>query len=123
MSILSGNDSTSLWTDLGSLFHNATTGELTDAQKAEIAQGATQEYVPCQSDPLSAACVSMTQGNLNVINTLNPDSGCVLSVVPGLPCFKSWNSVLFAVALTIGGVLALYGLLINYPVVAAIKQK
>lgn len=105
MSWLTGNDDTGFLSDLGSLYTNATTGNTSAAQKADILSAAQDNVVVASGvgqegsytvnyDGLEKDLTSLNS-NLDAINKLN-DTGCTpgnIYLGPSLGC-KTWSQLL-----------------------------
>ena len=110
MSILNGNANTTFWTDLTSLWHNATTGELTPEQKQEIAIGSTQEYIPCQQNPNSPECQQLLAQQTKLVDIVAPSTDCKLRLTSNY-CLQSWGAVALAFIGAIFAMFLLYGVI------------
>lgn len=117
MSWLGGNDNTTFLTDLGSLWHNATTGELTPEQKQEISQSTTQELTECSENFTTARCQDLYDKITNDVNIVAPDSNCALRLTDSY-CIKSWSSVAFGAIALLLGFLLLQTAISSYPAYA-----
>lgn len=113
MSWLGGNENTTFLTDLTSLWHNATTGELTDAQKTEIATASTQEYLPCSQNTSSPECQALLKEQQHLVDLVAPNTDCVLRL-SSTYCLKSWSQVAIASVAAIFGLFLLYGIVTSY---------
>lgn len=108
MSWILGTDTTSFSTDLKSLWHNATTGELTPEQKQEIAVNSTQAYTPCAQNPNSPECQQLLQSQIDLVNIVAPTTDCKLRLSNNF-CFQSWGTVSLAVVGVIFAMVLIYG--------------
>lgn len=86
----------SILDDLTSFWHNATTGELSDSQRADIEAEAVNEYIPCQNNSVLPECQDLRAQVVASVNAVAPSTNCALRV-PGFGCFQSWNTVAFTV--------------------------
>lgn len=110
MSWLNGNSDTTFSTDLKSLWHNATTGELTPEQKQEIAVGSTQAYTPCAQNPSSLECQQLLNEQIKLVNIVAPSTDCKLRLTDNF-CFQSWFSVSIAAVGVIFAMVLIYGVI------------
>jgi hypothetical protein len=102
--------------DITNFVHNATTGELTDNQKAAIAADSLSSYIPCQGDnATSPACLALLTQYQKDVNTVAPSTGCVMNV-PVFGCLAhSWNNLAFVVLVSIAGVFFLWTAILTSP--------
>ena len=122
MSWILGNDNTSFLTDLQSLFHNATTGELTPEQKQEIATNTTKQYIPCRDNPTSDICKNLFQQISTDVNIVAPSTNCKIRLSDSF-CFESWNTVIFTVVAAIAGLYLLQIVIASYPAYLSSKGR
>lgn len=103
-------------TSITSFFHNATTGELTDAQRADISAASVDEYTPCAGGNSSLPeCQDLYKQILGDVNKAAPSTGCVLNV-PVIGCLAhSWGNLFFVVGGSILGVFLLWTMILTSP--------
>lgn len=115
MSWLGGNENTSFITDLKSLWHNATTGELTQEQKTEIATAATNEYLPCKNNYTDQNCIELRKSQNQLVEIVAPSTDCTLRISDNY-CFTSWTEVAFVAIGILFIFLLLYGVITSWVV-------
>lgn len=92
---------------LTDFWHNATTGELTSSQRADITQASVDEYTPCANGSVLPGCQDLYKQILGDVNKVAPDTGCVLNV-PVIGCLAhSWSNLF----LVVGGSILFFFLL------------
>lgn len=104
---------------LNDLWTNATTGNLTESQKAGIAQASTSLYtpggVPCSNGDSRPECQSLLADNqltVDYVATMNDTCDGVLSV-PVIGCISSWTNVILWFLALLFAVGVLYHVTIN----------
>lgn len=93
--------------ELTNFVHNAATGELTDAQRADITAKSVDDFTPCRNNPDLPQCKDLSAKVAKDVAVVAPGTGCVLNV-PGLGCLAhSWENLI----LVTGGTLLFFFLL------------
>lgn len=93
--------------EVTSFFHNATTGELSDAQRADITASSVKDYTPCANNPNLPECRDLSAKIARDVAVVAPSSGCVLNI-PGMGCIaESWVNLF----LVVGGSILFFFLL------------